>query len=148
MRAVIDANVVASHAISARGPSARIRIAWSASAFVWLVSEAIFQEYDRTLRYDRVRRYSRMSHGEITRSLRELRAGCEIVASDKPFHRVTRDPKDDMYLACAINGRAEYVVSGDRHLLELERYESIPIITPAAFVQLLEVPSSDRQPER
>ncbi|MEA3342081.1 MAG: hypothetical protein U9R15_19115, partial [Chloroflexota bacterium] len=51
---------------------------------------------------------------------------------------VADDPKDDMFIACAVEGRARYIVSGDRHLLRLHRYERIRITTVAWFMHALE----------
>ena len=48
---------------------------------------------------------------------------------------VTADPNDDMFLVCAITAQAKYVVSGDRHLLDLANYENIPIIFIQNFFQ-------------
>ena len=44
------------------------------------------------------------------------------------------DPDDDIFLRCAISVRADYVVSGDGHLLDLEYYAGIPIVTVRAFL--------------
>jgi hypothetical protein len=52
---------------------------------------------------------------------------------------VADDPDDDMYLACAIEGEADYVVSGDQHLRQLGSYRGIPIISPAQFLGMLAV---------
>lgn len=49
---------------------------------------------------------------------------------------VVRDPDDDMVLECARNGKAEFIVSGDRDLLELREFEGIPIVTAAQFVAM------------
>jgi predicted nucleic acid-binding protein len=51
---------------------------------------------------------------------------------------VTADPADDIYIAAANDGLAEYIVSGDRHLLDLVEHEGIRIVTPRAFLSLLE----------
>jgi putative PIN family toxin of toxin-antitoxin system len=47
------------------------------------------------------------------------------------------DPDDDAVLACAVSARADLVISGDPHLLKLEHYEGIPIVTPAEAVKRL-----------
>jgi uncharacterized protein len=47
------------------------------------------------------------------------------------------DPDDDAVLACAVAARADLVVSGDPHLLTLEQYEGVPIVTPAVAVERL-----------
>jgi uncharacterized protein len=46
----------------------------------------------------------------------------------------SRDPKDDPLLACALSGGAEYIVSNDRDLLDLEKPFGISMISPAQFL--------------
>jgi putative PIN family toxin of toxin-antitoxin system len=48
-----------------------------------------------------------------------------------------RDPTDDKFLELAVNGRADFIVTGDADLLTLNPFRSIPIVPPAAFVQRL-----------
>jgi uncharacterized protein len=66
--------------------------------------------------------------------LRALMAAAELVSINERIAEC-RDPTDDKFLELAINGRAGLIVSGDRDLLVLDPFRSIPIITPAAFVQ-------------
>jgi predicted nucleic acid-binding protein len=51
---------------------------------------------------------------------------------------VLQDPRDEMFLACAIEASADCVVSGDRHLLDLQTYRDIPILTVKEFAEKLE----------
>lgn len=48
---------------------------------------------------------------------------------------IHQDPEDDKFLACALASQASFIVSGDRHLLELGAYENILIITPREFLR-------------
>lgn len=48
---------------------------------------------------------------------------------------VTSDPSDNKFLACATAARAEYIVSGDKHLLNLKNFAGIPIVTPRQFLR-------------
>ena len=50
---------------------------------------------------------------------------------------IERDPKDDMIIACAVAASANYIISRDRHLLDLGRYQDIQIVTPENFMQML-----------
>jgi putative PIN family toxin of toxin-antitoxin system len=50
---------------------------------------------------------------------------------------VIDDPDDDAVLACAVAAKADLVVSGDPHLLKLERYQGVPIVTPAEAAERL-----------
>ncbi|RZT05809.1 putative PIN family toxin of toxin-antitoxin system [Duganella sp. BK701] len=43
--------------------------------------------------------------------------------------KVSRDPKDDVVLACALQSHTDAIVSGDRDLLSLKQYQNIPIVT-------------------
>jgi predicted nucleic acid-binding protein len=53
--------------------------------------------------------------------------------------KISRDPDDDLLLACAVQGYADYVVTGDRDLLDLKVVRDIPLITPEAFLRKLTV---------
>lgn len=52
--------------------------------------------------------------------------------------RVSRDTKDDPFLATAKAAQADYLVSADKDLLDLKEYEGIPIIDAEAFLRILE----------
>jgi putative PIN family toxin of toxin-antitoxin system len=59
------------------------------------------------------------------------------VVQNVPDIRVVRDPNDDMILACAIAGGADYLVSRDDDLLSLHNYDGIEIVTPEEFLRVL-----------
>lgn len=61
----------------------------------------------------------------------------EIVNPKTVPQVITDDPDDNPILACAIAGRADLIVSGDRHLLSLKEYEGIPIVRPMDFLRTL-----------
>ena len=51
--------------------------------------------------------------------------------------KASRDPDDDKFLEAAIEGQAQYVVTGDKDLLGLKTYRGIRIVRPAAFLPML-----------
>jgi len=53
---------------------------------------------------------------------------------------ITRDPKDDAIVACAEEGEAEYIVSGDHDLLSLGEYRGIQTLTPRSFLEAIAEP--------
>jgi predicted nucleic acid-binding protein len=60
----------------------------------------------------------------------------KLLVEPKVIERViSDDPKDDAILACAVEGRANYIVSGDEHLLKLREHRGIKILTPREFVE-------------
>ncbi len=48
---------------------------------------------------------------------------------------VSPDPDDDKFLACALEGQADYIVTGDPHLLNLKQYHGINILKPYEFLK-------------
>ena len=50
---------------------------------------------------------------------------------------VVADEPDNRILECAVTGDADMIVTGDRHLLDLERYEGIEIVTLAVFLEVV-----------
>ncbi len=47
---------------------------------------------------------------------------------------ITEDPKDDMFIACALEGKADYIVSRDPHLRNLKHFQGIQIIDASTFI--------------
>ena len=57
-----------------------------------------------------------------------------LVQPADPFARsVCKDPDDDMFLEAAISGEAEYILTGDKKLLELNGYAHIAVLTPLSI---------------
>ena len=137
LRAVLDANVFLSAAIHPGGPPGRIIEGFlRAEVFTLVLSGAIVAEVLRALEYPKVRRYIRR---EIDPSLwfEDLVVLAELVPGASQLAGVSKDPDDDKYLAAAVEGRASFVVTGDPHLLAIDQYEGIRIVTPRTFLDLL-----------
>lgn len=61
----------------------------------------------------------------------------EVVDVETIERTVIADEDDDHVLACALSGHADYIVSGDPHLLDIKQYKSIPILTASQFLALI-----------
>jgi predicted nucleic acid-binding protein len=59
-----------------------------------------------------------------------------IVDVKREVHVVVEDPSDNHVLACAKEAHAQFIISGDRHLLSLGRYGSARIVSASAFLQI------------
>ncbi len=65
----------------------------------------------------------------------ELVAASALLVPSRPLaESVSRDPDDDKFLACAIAAGVEYIVSGDRDLLDVSPYEGVEVLRPRDFV--------------
>lgn len=136
MRAVFDANVFVSAALRPEGAPGRLIALGLGEAppFDLVLSPAILEEVRRAFTYPRVRRYLR---GAVDDWLDDLELLADLV-EDEPLDRlVSDDPDDDKYLAVALAGRADVIVTGDDDLLRLGRYENVQILSPRAFLGLV-----------
>jgi putative PIN family toxin of toxin-antitoxin system len=136
MRAVLDTNVIISAALIQGGNEDQIPRAWERGAFELVLSPQILDEMARALFYERLRKFRWMSEEEILTLLQSL-AGESLLVSGKVSVRASRDPEDDKFLAAAVEALADYVVSGDKDLLDLKAYKGARIITPAQFLTML-----------
>ncbi len=138
MRAVIDANVVISGAMSPHSAPAEIIRAWDRADFAWITSTALIEELARALRYPRVVRVTHWSDDRIEGFLNRLRGSAIVVAPTRRIE-VCRDADDNRVLEAAVAGGANYIVTGDTDLLALESFEGIDVVTPARFIAVLAI---------
>ena len=66
----------------------------------------------------------------------ELETIAEVVKPERKLNIVGKDPEDNRVLECAHKSSADFIVSGDVHLLELKEFRGIKILTPEAFLSL------------
>jgi putative PIN family toxin of toxin-antitoxin system len=137
MKVVLDTNVAVSAAISPKGPPAEIVKAWRAHSLTWVTSPPLLDELERALLSPRIRRYLAWGEDEIAEFLAAVRQAAEITSPTRQIDVIRDDPADNGVLEAAVSAQADYVVSGDRHLLELKTYEGVQIVTPARFVAIL-----------
>ena len=60
-----------------------------------------------------------------------------VVEAIKISETIPDDPSDEKFLACALAARADFIISGDRHLLRLGMFHGIPILSPKRFFSIL-----------
>ena len=139
MRAVLDTNVVVSATLIRGGNEDQILQGWRLGAFELVLSPPVIDEMASALVYERLQRRQWMTRAEIVALLQAF-AEESILVPGRVTVKASRDPEDDKFLAAAIEGRALYVVTGDRDLLDLTVYRGIRIVRPAPFLQILRNP--------
>ncbi|MBS1250615.1 MAG: hypothetical protein MAG431_02209 [Chloroflexi bacterium] len=139
-RVVLDTNVFISGMMGVSSPPRQIIEAWMDGTFTLVTSLYLIKELTHVLTYPHIAERLRLSDPEIETILAALISRAELVSGELELPGVTRDPKDDPVVACAVEGKADYVVSGDQDLLVLRDYENILMITPSQFIELLSSP--------
>jgi putative PIN family toxin of toxin-antitoxin system len=139
LKAVLDTNVIVSSVISKKGAPFLIIHAWQRTHFALIISENIVREVQRVLSTPKVKDTFHLTDSRITRFISTLRTNSILVSGRSNIQGIIPDdPSDEMFLAAAMNAGADVIVSGDKHLLNLGKFKSIPILTPRQFLDLLE----------
>jgi putative PIN family toxin of toxin-antitoxin system len=130
LRVVIDTNLVLS-ALVFGGSTAKLRLAWQDARFTPLASKATVTELIRVLAYPKFK----LTKSEQEDLLADYLPFCETVLMPDVLPAIPdcRDPFDVPFLVLALVGRADYLVTGDRDLLEITDRFICPILTADQF---------------
>lgn len=144
MRVLFDTNVI----LSLMGPCGEalttIGEEWRRGRFQMVLSEAIFLEITRSATQPRVLRYHRLSAEELSAVLRQIRNRSYIAPVPLDVHYpALRDARDALILAAARHLRPHFIVTEDKDLLALQRFEGIPIVAPRDSANMLGYPTAD-----
>ncbi len=137
LKVVLDTNVIVSGLTARSGHPCEALEAWRRGEVVLLISQAIVDEVVEVLRRPFFRGQRHVSETDVGRVKRALEMDAVVVSPKKRLKVVEDDPDDDRVLECALEGGADYLVSGDHHLLELGEYRSIRIVSPREFLAAL-----------
>jgi len=130
VRIILDTNILVS-GIFFSGPPYLILDAWRNKKFRLVISHDIYQEYEDIIRD--IHEYH--SDIDIDHFLNLILLNSEMCYPEKLHRLVTRDPKDDKFIACAVTGNVKMIVSGDKHLLEVSGYRGIEVLSPRQFFE-------------
>ncbi len=136
MSIVIDTNIVISALLFGGTPN-ELASFWKAGQIEPVFSKEILNEYLRVLTYPKFS----LSESEIDLLLKhEILPYFRVIDAPATKHKIIikADPDDDKFVICALADKCEFIISGDKHLLELGSYEDIKIITPSAFLKIIE----------
>jgi putative PIN family toxin of toxin-antitoxin system len=135
-RVVLDTNIVLSALLFVRGRVSALREAWRDGRFVPLVSAPTASELIRVLAYPRFK----LTAAEQQELLADYLPYCTAVveAARPPKLPACRDPHDLPFLALAVTGKAQFLVTGDKDLLGV-RLARCAIVNPDTFMRTLAI---------
>jgi putative PIN family toxin of toxin-antitoxin system len=129
MRVILDTNVFIS-GVFFSGPPYQILKAWQDGKIKLLLSPEIFEEYERV---------GKVLSGQfpsinLNSILGFVTIKGEIILAQELSERVSEDPDDDKFLACAVSGKCKFIISGDKHLTRVSGFKGIEVIRPRQFL--------------
>lgn len=138
LRVVLDTNVLISALFRKLSPTPNsIYQAFKSQQFILVTSPLIIEEIEDVLSRRKIIKRTHMTAQEREQFLQQLIEIASMVSGDIAIRAVRDDPDDDRFIAAALEGNADYIVSGDKHLLNLNKYQGIRILSPSDFVKIL-----------
>ena len=137
IRAVVDTNILVSGTISPLSTPRQVILAAKENQFTLITSFEINEEILSVLHRPHIYEKYHLSEETIDDICTLLYEGAAIVEGYYKIRIIPSDPKDDKFIAAALEGNAQYIVTGDKHLLALGEYSNIKIITAKEFIEIL-----------
>ncbi|MFQ6057884.1 MAG: putative toxin-antitoxin system toxin component, PIN family [Anaerolineae bacterium] len=132
-----DTNILISGTIVEQGASAKVVDAARRGRIRLVVSPLLLEEYVEVIKRPHIADKYQEITARVDVIVNFLRVHALMVAGVPKERVVLDDPDDDAVIACALEGNAEYIVSGDPHLKALGEYKGIKIVTAKELVTIL-----------
>ena len=136
--AVLDANILVSGVLVKGGIPSRILDAAYARTFACIASAPLVAEVLRTLNRTRIRRKYQVNPEDIERLRRFLESDLVLIPLTIEVRGAASHPEDDLILATAASGGAEYLMTGDAQLLRVSSFRGTSIVSPRTFQEVLD----------
>lgn len=131
-KVVIDTNVFVSGLTFKGKPREVLDLAWKGEIEV-CISPFILRELEETLKKD-----FGWDRDQIKHAIEKIKAKTILIHPKNKVSVIKEKDDDNRILECAIEGRVQYLISGDRkHLLPLKEYQRTKILSPAEFLKVL-----------
>jgi putative PIN family toxin of toxin-antitoxin system len=132
VRVVADTNVLIS-ALLFGGVSDQVFLAGLRGEIQLITSDPLLKELERVLKNK-----SKLDVHFVREVIDEVRNVAEVVEVSSHIDVISHPDEDNRVLECAVDGRADFIVTGDtRHILPLKEYRGIKILSPSEFIRRL-----------
>lgn len=129
LKAVLDTNILLS-ALIWRGAPYHCLLSAQAGFFELIISEEILTELSRVL----VKKF-KIEKPKVEEFITLVRSTGRLVSIAESIRVIADDPSDDKVIETAVSAHADFIVTGDQHLLKLKKYQNFRIIKAAEFLQ-------------
>jgi len=132
VRVVIDTNVFISSFFG--GKPSRIIEKWISGEITLCMSNPILREY-----FEVLNRFNFAKKDLLLDLMKRFEQSHNILFVATPHERdwIKADPADNKFIACAISLKAQFIISGDKHLRDLKTIGGIRIVSPSRFLEII-----------
>lgn len=134
MKIVVDTNVLIS-ATFWNGDCNRIIEKAERKELELVISKDILDEFSSVLDYKEIQDKIKNKNLEMKRTIEKIASISTIVEPQEKYQVIKDDPDDDKFLDCAVAGKAEFIVSQNKHLLKLKEFKNVKIVNPKEFLK-------------
>ena len=137
MKLVLDTNVLVSGTFWT-GDSYKIIKKIDLNEIVLVLSKELIEEYSETINSDEIMEKAESKDLIINATVKRIFSSAIIVFPQEKLNVVKEDSDDNRILECAVEGKVNYIISQDNHLLKLREFQEIKILTPEEFLKIIE----------
>lgn len=129
IKVVLDTNILISSLFWKGPPRSTVDLA-IAGKVLSITSPEILEELESVLYED----FPEVPYDRIEEIIRDVLSYSRLTVVDRIDVKGLRDLKDAKIIACALSGKADYIVTGDKDLLVLKEYKGIKMLNPKTFL--------------
>jgi putative PIN family toxin of toxin-antitoxin system len=145
-RVVLDSTILVSAFLAPQGVSSVLLRRAREGAFLVALSEEILAETQKVLLHRaHLRKRYPYTDEDVSEFCQALREAVDVVTQIPALTSVSRDPHDDMVIACAVAAQADHLVTRDHDLLTLKTHGQVQMVSPEDFMRILRDRSEDQQ---
>jgi putative PIN family toxin of toxin-antitoxin system len=138
LKAVIDTSVMVSVAFAKQGLAKKLKDMIADEEFMLVTSKQILKELYQVLHYPRIIKRLTPTEDDINEFIGLIVEKALITEGLYSAEGITEDPADDMFIACALEAKSDYIVTRDSHLRNLKHFHGIQIGDVTAFIKKVE----------
>lgn len=138
---VIDTQLILRATFNAKSLAARLLFQLQDAYFLAVSLETLAEAKDVLNRPELRAKFPGLSDAAVARTLAVLEGSQQVTLENIPA--VSRDPKDDIFLATAVASKAHFIVTEDKDLLVLDPYEGIRVINALHFLRIIQSMTHD-----
>lgn len=134
-RIVVDTNIFVSGTATGLTPPSKIINAWRNDTFILVTSPQILIEVKEVLLRPKIMTFTNLSAAKVEEYVYEIGDRAFITEGKLEVKEIENDPDDNIILACAVEGKATHIITGDtKSLLPLKEYQGIKILTASEYI--------------